>query len=39
MARQHTSNELKNFVREQIHSVFGLEILLLLHRTQPASLT
>jgi len=34
MARQHISEGLKRFITEQIHSVFRLEILLLLHRTQ-----
>lgn len=39
MGRQQISEDLKRFVREQIHSVFRLEVLLLLHRNQPNSLT
>ena len=39
MARQHISEGLKKFIIEQIHSVFRLEILLLLHRTQSRSFT
>ena len=32
MARQHISEGLKRFLREQIQTVFRLEVLLLLHR-------
>ena len=39
MARQHLSDDLKRFIREQIQSVIRLEVLLLLHRSQPRSLT
>lgn len=35
MGRQHLSKQLKEFIREQIHSVVMLEVLLLLHRNQP----
>lgn len=37
MGRHQLSTELKNFIKEQIHSVFMLEVLLLLHRNQPRS--
>ena len=37
MGRQHLSKELKKFIKEQIHSVVMLEVLLLLHRNQPRS--
>ena len=37
MGRHQLSKELKEFIREQIHSVVMLEILLLLHRNQPRS--
>ena len=35
MGRQQLSKELKEFIREQIHSVVMLEVLLFLHRNQP----
>ena len=37
MGQQQLSKELKEFIREQIHSVVMLEVLLLLHRNQPRS--
>ena len=37
MGRQQLSKELKESIREQIHSVVMLEVLLLLHRNQPRS--
>lgn len=37
MGRHQLSKELKAFIREQIHSVVMLEVLLLLHRNQPRS--
>jgi hypothetical protein len=39
MASQHISEGLKKFIIEQVSSVFRLEILLLLHRTQSRSFT
>lgn len=38
VGRYQLSKELKEFIREQIHSVVMLEVLLLLHRNQPRSL-
>ena len=37
MGRQQLSKELKEFIREQIHPVVMLEVLLLRHRNQPRS--
>ena len=37
MGRQQLSKELNEFIRERIHSVVMLEVLLLLHRNQPRS--
>ena len=39
MVRQHISERLKRFIREQIQTVFRLEVLLLLHRCQYRSFT
>ena len=39
MVRQHISESLKVFIREQIQTVFRLEVLLLLHRNQSRSFT
>jgi hypothetical protein len=39
MSGQSISQELKKFIKEQIHSVFSLEVLLLLHRAQSRSFT
>lgn len=39
MAKQHISESLKRFLREQIHTVFRLEVLLLLHRNRSRSFT
>jgi DNA-directed RNA polymerase specialized sigma subunit len=39
MPSQNISQELKTFIKEQIHSVFSLEVLLLLHREQSRSFT
>ena len=39
MSRLNISQELKKFIKEQIHSVFNLEVLLLLHREQSRSFT
>ena len=39
MARQQISERLKRFIREQIQTVFRLEVLLLLHRCQYRSFT
>jgi hypothetical protein len=39
MSRINISQELKTFIKEQIHSVFGLEVLLLLRRQQSRSFT
>ena len=37
MAREHISDELKKFIREEIQTVLRLEVLLLLYRHQPKS--
>lgn len=39
MTRQHISDSLKEFIRDQIQTVFRLEVLLLLHRDQSRSFT
>lgn len=39
MSGQSISQELKKFIKEQIHSVFSLEVLLLLHRMRSRSFT
>ena len=39
MSRLNISQQLKQFIRERIHSVFSLEVLLLLHREQSRSFT
>jgi hypothetical protein len=39
MGRQHISRGLKSFVKEQVQSVFRLEVLLLLHGAQTRSFT
>jgi hypothetical protein len=39
MAKQHISESLKRFLREQIQTVFRLEVLLLLHRNRSRSFT
>lgn len=39
MSRINISQRLKKFIKEQIHSVFSLEVLLLLYRKQSRSLT
>lgn len=39
MTRQYTSDELKAFIRDQIQTVFRLEVLLLLHGEQSKSFT
>lgn len=39
MYRQSISQELKTFIKEQIQSVFNLEVLLLLHREHSRSFT
>jgi predicted transcriptional regulator len=39
MSRINISQKLKKFINEQIHSVFSLEVLLLLHRKQSRSFT
>lgn len=39
MSRVNISQELKTFLKEHIHSVFSLEVLLLLRREQSRSLT
>jgi hypothetical protein len=39
MARQYISNGLKAFIREQVQTVFRLEVLLPLHREQSRSFT
>jgi hypothetical protein len=39
MSHQSISQELKTFIKEQIQSVFSLEILLLLHREHSRSFT
>ena len=39
MSGLNISQPLKKFIREQIHSVFSLEVLLLFHRNQHRSLT
>jgi predicted ArsR family transcriptional regulator len=39
VTKQHISEGLKRFLREQIQTVFRLEVLLLLHRNRDRSLT
>jgi hypothetical protein len=39
MSKLNISQQLKQFIKEQIHSVFSLEVLLLLHREQSRSFT
>jgi predicted transcriptional regulator len=39
MSRQNISQELKTFIKEQIQSVFSLEVLLLFHREHSRSFT
>lgn len=39
MSRVNISQELKGFIKQQIHSVFSLEVLLLLRREQHRSFT
>lgn len=39
MSRVNISQRLKKFIKEQIHSVFSLEVLLLLHRKESSSFT
>jgi hypothetical protein len=39
MSRQNISQELKTFIKEQIQSVFSLEVLLLFHRERSRSFT
>ena len=39
MSRLNISQRLKKFIKEQIHSVFSLEVLLLFHRNQSRSFT
>ena len=39
MTKQHISESLKRFLREQIQTVFRLEVLLLLHRNRSRSFT
>jgi DNA-directed RNA polymerase specialized sigma subunit len=39
MSRLNISQRLKKFIKEQIHSVFALEVLLLFHRNQSRSFT
>lgn len=39
MGRQYISDGLKAFIREQVKTVFRLEVLLLLHREQSRSFT
>lgn len=38
-AKQYISDDLKAFIKEQIHTVFRLEVLLLLHRERSRSFT
>lgn len=37
MPREHISEGLKKFIRQEIQTVFQLEVLLFLHRNQPKS--